>query len=260
MATKRKRTYLRRGKIIDVEEHHDGCYGAPGLRRKKKAKPTKEQMQQVNVLNKMRRCRLKLLEYFDEGDYFLTFTYNKAERPEDMDMARKHFEKTVRRIRNEYRKRGYELRWIRNIEKGTRGGWHIHMVVNSISDTVSIIENAWRYGGVYSVKIRNSKFYDEDFTSLASYMTKDKNTQEENEDGTTAKPKIKESSYNTSRNMPLPEPEVDKLVRWKEEPKPKKGYYIASMHEGINPFTGFKYRRYTMIKLEEPKKRKRAKT
>ena len=51
--------------------------------------------------------------------------------------------------------------------------------------------------------------------------------------------------------MPLPEPKVDKLVRWKSEPKPKKGYYISQIHEGINPVTGYKYRRYTMIRLKE---------
>ena len=28
----------------------------------------------------------------------------------------------------------------------------------------------------------------------------------------------------------------------------KKGYYMAHIYEGINPVTGFKYRRYTMIR------------
>ena len=49
--------------------------------------------------------------------------------------------------------------------------------------------------------------------------------------------------------MPLPKPHPEKLYRWKKEIKPKKGYYIARMWEGINPKTGYKYRRYTMIKL-----------
>ena len=94
------------------------------------------------------------------------------------------------------------------------------------------------------------KLYDEDFTRLANYITKDENTREEKKDGTPGKPRLREASYNISRNMPLPKPKVDKLVRWKAEPKPKKGYYIANIHEGINPVTGYKYRRYTMIKLD----------
>lgn len=51
--------------------------------------------------------------------------------------------------------------------------------------------------------------------------------------------------------MPLQEPKVDKLIRWKREVKPKKGYYIVDLYEGINPVTGYKYRRYTMIRLKE---------
>ena len=50
--------------------------------------------------------------------------------------------------------------------------------------------------------------------------------------------------------MPLPEPKIDKIYRWKAEPKPKKGYYIARIYEGINPATRFKYRQYTMIRYK----------
>ena len=64
---------------------------------------------------------------------------------------------------------------------------------------------------------------------------------------------VRELHYPLVGNMPLPEPKVDKLLRWKPEPKPKKGYYIAKIVEGINPVTGFKYRRYTMIRLTKRK-------
>lgn len=249
MATKRKTYSFRKGDVIDVEEFHDGRYGAPGKTRAKKKKPTKEDMQKVNKANKERRTRQKLLTYFNSGDYFGTWTYLENKRPPSMKEAVDQFGKAIRKVRREYKKKGYELFWIRNIERGTKGAWHIHFVVNEIGCTASIMEKAWEYGGTWGTEIIKSKFYDEDFTKLANYMTKDENTREVKKDGTLAKPRIKEASYNTSRNMPLPDPKVDKLVRWKTEPKPKKGYYIASIHEGINPVTGYKYRRYTMIRL-----------
>ena len=47
--TKRKQHRFKGGKTIDVEEYHDGRYGAPGCKREKKKNPTKEQIQKINA-------------------------------------------------------------------------------------------------------------------------------------------------------------------------------------------------------------------
>ncbi len=249
---KRKTYKFKKNGIIEVNEYHDGSYGAPGKCRKKKEKPTPEEMQRINHRNKADRCRHRLLEYFTAGDTFATLTYEVKNRPPDMETAIRQFAETMRKVRTAYRRKGEELYWIRNIEQGTKGAWHIHLVINEIGDTAGILKRAWVYGGVYAVEIRLSdKLYDEDFTKLAEYMTKDSSTVEKKKDGSWSRPRVRQSSYSTSRNMPLKEPEVKKLKRWKEEPKPKKGYIIIKIHEGINPATGFKYRRYTMVRLRE---------
>lgn len=250
---KRKQYRFRQGDVIDVEEFHDGRYGGPGKQRTKRAKPTEEQMRQVNAINKAKRCRQRMLEYFHPGDIFASWTYEVRNRPPNMKAALEDFRKAMRYVRKEFKKRGYEVFWIRNIERGTKGAWHIHLIINDIGDTASIIQKAWKKGGTWSIEIRNSKYYDEDFTKLSNYMTKDEHTAELKADGTPGKPRLAEANYNISRNMPLPEPKVDKLIRWKAEPKPKKGYYIAKIHEGINPVTGYTYRRYTMIRLNRRK-------
>lgn len=252
---KRKKYRLRQGDIIDVEEFHDGRYGAPGQRRAKRDKPTEEQIRANNARNKARRCRQRMLEYFHEGDIFATWTYEVKNRPPDMKEALKDFQKAMRRVRAEFKKRGHEVFWIRNIERGTKGAWHIHLIINEIGDTASIITKAWTKGGTWSIEIKNSKYFDEDFTLLSNYMTKDEYSAEPKKDGKPGKPRLKEANYKTSRNMPLPEPKVDKLWRWQKEPKAPKGYYIAKIYEGINPVTGYKYRRYTLIRLERRKRR-----
>lgn len=249
MATTRKTTRLRGGDILSVEEYHDGRYGAPGMPRQKKKKPTKEDMQKVNAMNKARLCQYRLLQYFITGDYFATLTYRVDARPPDMKTALKHWTNFIRKMRREYKKRGAPLFWIRNIERGTRGAWHIHLVINRIPDTANILEESWTYGGIYLTQIKKSKYYSEDFAELASYLTKGAYTREKKADGTLAAPRIRESSYGTSKNMPLPEPKKKPLVRWPKDVKPKKGYYIARIHEGVNPKTGYKYRKYTMIRL-----------
>lgn len=249
MGVKRKTYRFRHGDIIDVEEYHDGKYGAPGMPRQKRSKPTSEQMQKVNAMRKARNCRHKMLEYIGPGDCFATWTYEVQNRPPDMQAAAKDFAKAIGYVRREYKKRGKTLYWFKNIEQGTKGAWHIHLVLNEIGDTASIISRAWKKGGTWFTEIKNSKYWDEDFTQLASYMTKDQNTPSVKKDGSPGKPRLRNASYNTSRNMPVPEPKPDKLQRWKAEPKPKKGYYVVRFHEGINPVTGYKYRRYTMIRL-----------
>lgn len=245
----RRKVYkFRRGDVVEVEEYHDGQYGNPGGKRSKREKPTEEQMRAVNAQQKAKRCRHRLLEYFNPGDIWATWTYKVDERPEDIKAALKDFQNAMRYVRKEFKKRGQELRWIRNIERGTKGAWHIHLVIKEIGDTASIISKAWKKGGTWFTEIRNSNFYDEDFSQLANYMTKDEYTREQKADGELAKPRLRESNYGVSRNMPLPEPKEDKLVRWRREPKPKKGYYIAKSYEGVTPL-GFMYRRYTMIRL-----------
>ena len=65
---RRKKYNFRKGDIIDVEELHDGRYGAPGEKRQKRVKPTQEQIRIVNEQNKANRCRQKMLAYFKRGD------------------------------------------------------------------------------------------------------------------------------------------------------------------------------------------------
>lgn len=245
--TKRKTYRLRGGTVIEVEEFHDGRYGAPGKKRQRKEKPTSEQAQRVNYQQKKKRCRHKLIEYFERGDLFITLTYRKSDRPPDMKGALKDFAAFRRRVIREFEKRGVTLYWIRNIEKGTRGAWHVHLVIKETGDTASIVQKAWTKGGIYTEKIGQCGYYDEDFERLAAYITKDERTEK----------RISEASYGASRNMPTPEPKIEKLVRWKTKTVPKKGYTMVRIFEGINEMTGYDYRRYTMVKNGIKTERKR---
>lgn len=232
MATKRKEYDF--GDVIEREEYHDGKYGAPGKKREKKREATPEDIARVNQWQKTKKARHRILKYFGKNDYFVTITYRRDARPPDMETAKKQFRKLVEFIRTKYRKQEVELRWIRNIERGPKGAWHIHMILNRIPDTDIILQEAWKLGKIHIQLLYESK----SFQKLAEYITKT------NEKG--------ESSYSTSRNMPLPEPEVKKLKRFPREAKPKKGYYIEkeTYYEGINPVTGYRYRHYTLIKID----------
>lgn len=222
---------------IEVYEYLDGKYGAPGQAREGKKKATPEQIEKRNQWNKERRARHKLREWMNVNDYLSDLTYKVSCRPKDMKEAKEHFQKLLRLVRREYKKRGYPLRWMRNIECGTKNGWHIHLVVNRIPDTDIILKTAWEHGKVYSQLLHEKG----EFAELAAYITKTPKTC----------PRIREASYSASRNMPIKEPEEKRFVQWKKEPKPEEGFYIekSTYYEGTNKTTGYKYRYYTMIRL-----------
>lgn len=234
--------------VIEIEEYLDGRYGAPGERRSKKKKATPEEIARVNQWNKEKKARHRLRMYFDINDYFITLTYKKEERPADMKEAQVHFKKFYTFMRKEYKARGQELRWIRNIECTPTGNWHIHVVLNRITDTDILIGKAWTYG---KVKDKQLLYEKGEFRKLAQYITKDEKTQAKWVEEGVLDHKIEEANYSTSRNMPLPEPKTKILYRWRKEPKPKKDFYIEkeSYFEGINKCTGQPYRHYTMIRL-----------
>ena len=186
---------------IEVEERHTYKYRSPGMKREKKKKLTPLQMQEVNRKNKEKICRRRLRKYFKENDYFVCLTYKREERPTDMTEAKKDFSEAMRVIRREYRKAGYEVRWIRNIEVGSKNGWHVHLVINRIPDTDLILRKAWKKGKV----ICQLTYEKGEFKNLASYLTKTPETDK----------RLKETSYSTSRNLPLPEPKKKTYVRWK---------------------------------------------
>lgn len=247
MAT--KRVIYEFENVIEVEEYLDGRYGAPGEKRAEKKKATPEEIARVNQWNKEKKARHRLRMYFHVNDYFITLTYKKEARPPDMKTVKRHFRDFYTYLRKEYRKRGQELRWIRNIENTATDNWHIHVVVNRISDTDVILSKAWSHGKVRDKQLLYEKG---EFRRLAQYITKDEKSQAKYLEEGILDHKITEASYSTSKNMPLPEPDVKKLDRWPKEPKVRKGFYLEkeSYFEGKNKFTHYPYRHYTMIRIE----------
>lgn len=236
----RRLTYIFEDSI-EIYEHLDGRYGAPGEKREKKKGATPEQIKKRNQWNKERKARHRLKTWFHENDYLALLTYRRERRPPNMKAAKKHFSKAVRIIRDEYRKRGEKLRWMRNIEVGSKGGWHVHLIVNRIPDTDLILKKAWIHG-----RVTFKHLYEEGgFADLAGYITKTPETANKYGEN------LVETSYEPSRNLPVKEPDKKSLAYWPKKPREKKGFCIDknTYHEDINPATGCRYRYYTLIRL-----------
>lgn len=240
-----KRKTFRMPNAVEVEEYHDGRYGAPGMPRRKRTKPTPEQVAKKNQSHKTDICRRRIRNNFKVNDYYTTLTYSKDARPPDMEAAKKDFNVFIGKVRRAYKKLGHELKWIRNIEVGKRDAWHVHLILNRIPETDIILQEAWGHGGIHTQLM----YAKDEFRDLAKYMTKSPVTET----------RIRESSYSTSRNLPLPEPEVKILTgrTWKKEPHVPAGWYLdqESFWEGTNPVTGYPCRRYTLLRLPEDERK-----
>ena len=237
-----RKTY-RFANAIEVQEYHSARYGAPGQARQRKQKLTPEQVEKKNQRNREDTCRRKLRAHLCENDMYVTLTYAKEARPPDMVSAKEDFSKMIRKLRKEYRDLGHDLKWIRNIEVGTRGAWHIHMVMNRIRDADILLQRLWSYGAVH-IQLMNT---DGEFRKLARYMTKTPLTD----------PRLKEAQYSTSRNLPIPEPEKKILQgrSWRKRQIPE-GWYLdkESCWEGINPVTGYMSRQYSLLRIRDDRK------
>lgn len=245
--------YIRKDYIfensIEREEYHDGIRKAPGQKRGKKRKPTKEEMKRANERQKRKRAARIIKKNFHSGDYWTTFTYRKSDRPEGMEEAKKDFQKLMRTIKRKYKAKENELKYWGVIEIGERGGVHFHVIINRIDGTDLILQEAWKKGAIHNELVYEDS--DGGFRNLVDYMLKSSD-QEGKEPGKAQKWE--------SRSRNLEEPEVKKKIissaTYRKGANVPKGYYLekGSMREGVNEYTGYKYRSYTLIKKQEGKR------
>lgn len=153
---------------IEIEEKHTGRYGAPGMKRAKRKKPTPEQMERQNQWKKEKAIRHLLKENFDEHDYWITLTYKKDMRPETQAQAKEQVQKFLRKMRDQYKKRNVPLRYIAAIEIGSRGGIHCHIVMNRIEGGDVLVAKHWPHGhAAFSLL-----YLEGGFRKLANYIAK----------------------------------------------------------------------------------------
>lgn len=233
----KKQKLYRFKNSIEVEEYRDGRFGAKGEKRQEKKKVTPEQVKRQNQFNRTKRLRRIIKANFKEDDLYWTLTFRKEKRPESIEEAKEIWKKLQRKLRDECKRQKMHFKWVVRIEKGSRGAVHIHLIMNAIEKS-SFVKNLWKEFG----HARLEFMYEEGgFVKLAAYMTKP------DEDG-------EESYYSHSRNLPIPEPEVNMISGEIEDDEIKipEGYYLdkESLIEGINPITGYPYRQYILLRWE----------
>lgn len=177
----RKKVYRFQGSV-EYEYTYAGKYGAKGEKRAPKKKATKAQIKRQNQKNKEIRCRRLIKANFKPGDLWCCLKYPKNYRIE-LEEVRKDLKKFIDRLRAVYKDKETEFKYIYRLEVGSRGGIHIHILLNRIWNTHTdlYIQKTWekvlrlrkispkRAAGLADYK----SIYDSGgYSQLAEYITK----------------------------------------------------------------------------------------
>lgn len=232
----------RCGKSIFVEKIETRVYKKGEKRERRKL--STEEKQKENFKAAVRKLHMILNLNFNGDDYWYTLTYPRDGRPEK-EQAKKNLKKFIDKLRNEYRKLGYELKWIAVTEWNNKAIHH-HIVISGIEQTPKIVREQWKFGRP------QFKLLDEngDYEGLAEYIVK------ETKDTFRLKDTVNKQMYSCSRNLKRPVAERKRILKQSidKEPRAFKGYYIVpdSIVEGTNPF-GYRYKYYRMLQIGDRK-------
>lgn len=236
------KTSVKAGATIEVTKSYTKRVGVKV--RGGKTKPTAEEIEKVNQMNAERTLRLKINHNFGEDDLFITLTYKKDERP-GAEEAKENIKKLIDNLRKAYKKVGEDLKWV-CVTEYLNKAIHHHLLINHIKgqDVSKWVRSLWKFGRP------DFKYLDDtgQYKDLAAYLIKETSKTYK------AKHGARKQRYSCSRNlvMPIPKTEIIKKVKkWLPDPKPIKGYYIDqdTIYNGIDPFTGRAYQKYTMVRI-----------
>lgn len=253
-------------KSIEYEYKFNGNYGARGEKRNPKQKRTPEDIKRQNQYQRSKKVRHLIKANFGEGDYWITLTYAPTVKSEKISKPiqsiSKDLENFLGSLRREYKKQEIPCKYISRIEIGSRGGIHVHIILNRINDLDLLMQKKWKHG-----RVHHELLDDGTYEELAEYIVKPPTRQQKRllralADSEDVKKLIR---YSCSRNLTRPEPErreySQRTMRsiFNHDLVPSEGFYIDknSVRRGTNKFTGMGYLYYQEVKIS-PKVRIKA--
>lgn len=229
------------GKTIEVSKYYSPRWHCKGERREKQGGVTTEAQKRVNQKRAIKKLRRLMNANFVDGDLLVRLDF--SQRPTGSEEMQTLMAKAIRKMRNQFLKSGQELKYIYVKEVGSKGGRHIHMMMNKC-DT-DLLRKCWTYGGIHIDPL----YTDGQYAKIAEYFVKYAVKTEDTEGMLVGK------RWYASRN--LIKPRIDKKVisanKFKKEIKEVKGYLVdkESIQSGISEVTGYEYYTYTLIKTDK---------
>lgn len=228
----------RAGRTVLYERSYSSHIHPPGATRQKKSEKTTESQLRVNQRKAAVEMTILMNANFRPGDYHVTLTYKREERPEDVQKAKEDRSAFLDRLRRRMNKEGKPFKYVLVTEVGKRGALHHHIVMNQVP--TEWIRTAWKKGRIDVRPLDDTGQY----SRLAEYFAKYKiQFQRMGGEG---------RAWTRSTNLYRPETKK-RIIRnrgyFREEPRVKKGYWLdkETVHAGVSELTGWNFLRYILV-------------
>jgi len=238
---------IEAGNCIYVKNRHSRRSNSPKRPRGKKREVSTEEMEKANKDNARKKLQILVNANFTISDLWFDLHYNHGEEPGSLDQAGKDLTKYLRKVRDEFKAAGGELKYIAVTERGKEGAIHHHVLMNAGILSMERVGLIWGMG--YG---RFEFVYSADLTWLADYIFKQGEQSFREDDAACRK------RWRSSKNLVRPQPKQKRIKAstWKDIPQPPKGYMVVadSIRTGFD-FFGFHWMEYRLCKIAPPPKR-----
>lgn len=163
---------VRCGRLVQAVVYTTPTAGDSPKARAQKQKASTAARERLNARTSFQKLERTLADNFDNGDLFLTGSFDDKCLPEDRKGAMRRARSFLSKLRAARKARGQPLYYIYVVEGCYPGGRvHLHIVINSTGDDLDEIRRFWSYGNIEMQRLTFDREYT--YEDLASYLTKE---------------------------------------------------------------------------------------
>ena len=245
---------VRCGRMVYAVVYTPPAAGDGPRARAQKRKASSAARERLNARTSFAKLERVLAANFDDGDLFITLTYEDGRLPESRDMAVRKIRSFLAKLRAARRARGQPTKYIYVTEGGCPGGrLHHHLVLNGTGEDLEEVRRLWIYGS--NVEMTRLKFdRGHTYEDLAAYLTK-----EPREWG---HPQVGERTWTPSLGLDRPEPQTERVPDCVTLTAPPEAEVLANEGPVRNGYGEFAWIKYMLPKSDtehRPRARRRRK-
>ena len=241
---------VRAGRLVCAVIYTAPAGGDTPRIRAQKQRASTAARERLNARTSFQKLERTLAANFDDGDLFVTLTYDDDHLPPDRERAVRRIRSYLYKLRAERKKRGDVLHYIYVTEGVYPGGrLHHHLVLNGTGADLEELRRLWIYGD--NIEVRRLVFgRDCSYEDLASYLTK-----EPREWG---HPQVGERTWTPSLGLRRPKEETETVPDYMTVAAPPEAIVLQNEGPIRNCYGEYTWIKYLLPRDPDRRRRRRA--